>query len=54
MTGVSDEHGKLKVGPRARPLSLGEGGTVRMPVGETFFVESVRAFREGARGWIEF
>jgi len=24
VTGVSDEHGKLKVGPRARPLSLGE------------------------------
>ena len=24
VTGVSDEHGKLKVGPRARPFSLGE------------------------------
>ena len=24
MTGVSDEHGKLKVGPQAKPLSLGE------------------------------
>jgi 3-hydroxy-D-aspartate aldolase len=24
VTGVSDEHGKLKVGPHARPLSLGE------------------------------
>jgi D-serine deaminase-like pyridoxal phosphate-dependent protein len=24
VTGVSDEHGKLKVGPQARPLSLGE------------------------------
>jgi D-serine deaminase-like pyridoxal phosphate-dependent protein len=24
VTGVSDEHGKLTVGPRARPLSLGE------------------------------